>query len=130
MLQIFRRHSYSWGTRVLLVLLGGIFALFFGSLGAASYFTRMHPIAQGGCHTYFRLFTLPGCQTITSDQVDSAAVDLRRQIENMYGQNSAQMLQSTNLRQMAVEQVIEQTLINREGHSLGLRISDDDLAHA
>jgi peptidyl-prolyl cis-trans isomerase D len=130
MLQIFRRHSYSWGTRILLLLLGGVFALFFGSWGAASYFTRARPIAQVGCYTYFHLFTLPGCQTITPDQVEGAAVDLRREIQNVYGQNSSQMLQSTNLRQMAVEQLIEQTLINREGQRLELRISDDDLAQA
>src|SRR3989442_8450640 len=114
MLQIFRRHSYSWGTRVLLLLLGGVFALFFGSLGAASYFTRIHPVAQVGCYSFFHLFTMPGCQTITPDQVDSATVDLRHEIENMYGQNSAQMTQKANLRQLALEQLIEQTLINRE----------------
>jgi peptidyl-prolyl cis-trans isomerase D len=130
MLQVFRRHSYSWGTRVLLLLLGGVFALFFGSWGAASYFTRVRPAAEVGCYTYFHLFTMPGCQTITPEQIDSASVDLRRQIQNMYGEQSPQMLQNINLRQMALEQLIDQTLINREASRLGLRISDDELAQA
>ena len=130
MLHVFRRHSYSWGTRVLLLLLGGVFALFFGSWGAASYFTRVSPAAQVGCYTYFHLFTMPGCQTITPDQVDSTTVDLRREIQNTYGQESPQMLQSNNLRQMALEQLVDQTLINREAGRLGLRISDDELARA
>src|SRR6266851_4821050 len=130
MLQVFRRHSYSWGTRVLLLLLGGVFALFFGSLGAATYFTRIRPVAQVGCYSLFHLFTMPGCQTITPDQVDSATVDLRREIENMYGQNSAQMPQNANLRQLAVEQLIEQMLISREARRLGLHISDQDLGRA
>jgi peptidyl-prolyl cis-trans isomerase D len=130
MLQVFRRHSYSWGTRILLLLLGGVFALFFGSWGAASYFTRVRPAAQVGCYTYFHLFTMPGCQTITPEQIDNATIDLRREIQNMYGQQSAQVLQSANLRQMALEQLIEQILINREAERLGLRISDDELARA
>jgi peptidyl-prolyl cis-trans isomerase D len=129
MLQVFRRHSYSWGTRVLLLLLGGVFALFFGSWGAASYFTRVRPAAQVGCYTYFHLFTVPGCQTITPDQIDNTTVDLRRQMQNMYGERSPQMLQSINLRQLALEQLIEQTLINREAADMGLHISDDELAH-
>jgi len=130
MLQVFRRHSYSWGTRVLLLLLGGIFALFFGSWGAASYFTRLRPIAQVGRYRYFHLFTMPGCQTIMPEQVDSTTVDLRREIQNMYGEQSPQMLQSLNLRQMALEQVIDQTLINREARRLGLQISDGEIARA
>lgn len=130
MLQVFRRHSYSWGTRVLLLLLGGVFALFFGSWGAASYFTRMRPAAQVGCYSYLHVFTMPGCQSITPGQLDSATVDLRREIQNMYGAQSPQMLQAVNLRQMALEQLIDQNLINREAARLGLRISDDELARA
>ena len=114
MLQVFRRHSYSWGTRVLLLLLGGVFALFFGSWGAASYFTRVRPAAQVGCYSYLHLFSMPGCQTITPEQIDSATIDLRREIQNMYGEESAQMLQGINLRQTALQQLIDQTLINRQ----------------
>jgi peptidyl-prolyl cis-trans isomerase D len=129
MLQVFRRHSYSWGTRILLLLLGGVFALFFGSWGAASYFTHVRPAAQVGCYSYLHLFTMPGCQAITPEQIDSTTVDLRREIQNMYGEQSQQMLQMVNLRQMALEQLIDQTLINREAAHLGLSISDDELAH-
>jgi peptidyl-prolyl cis-trans isomerase D len=130
MLQVFRRHSYSWGTRVLLLLLGGVFALFFGSWGAASYFTRVRPAAQIGCYTYFQIFTMPGCQSITPEQIDSTTVDLRREFQNAYGEQSPQMLQSINLRQMALEQLIDQSLINREAERLRLQISDDELARA
>ncbi|MBV8773894.1 MAG: peptidylprolyl isomerase [Deltaproteobacteria bacterium] len=128
MLQVFRRHSYSWGTRVLLLLLGGVFALFFGSWGAASYFTRVRPAAEVGCYSFLHLFTMPGCHTITPEQLDSASVDLRREIQNMYDAQAPQMLQAVNLRQMALEQLIDQNLINREAARLGLRISDDELA--
>jgi peptidyl-prolyl cis-trans isomerase D len=130
MLQVFRRHNYSWGTRVLLILLGGVFALFFGSWGAASYFTRARPVAEIGCYKDFRIFTAPGCTTIMPDQLEDEAADLRREVQNMYGQNAPQMLQAVNLRQLAVEQLIEQILIEREAHRLGLRISDADLANA
>jgi len=115
---------------VLLLLLGGVFALFFGSWGAASYFTRMRPAAQVGCYTYLHLFTMPGCQTITSEQIDSATIDLRRAIQNIYGEQAPRMLQGVDLRQMALEQLIDQTLINREAARLGLHVSDDELAQA
>jgi peptidyl-prolyl cis-trans isomerase D len=73
---------------------------------------------------------MPGCQTITPEQIDRASIDLRREIQNMYGERSPQMLQSLNLRQMALEQLIDNTLISREAHRMGLQISDDELVHA
>jgi peptidyl-prolyl cis-trans isomerase D len=130
MLQVFRRHSYSWGTRVLLLLLGGVFALFFGSWGAASYFTSLRPAARIGCYTYLHFLTMPGCQTITTDQLDSTTIDLRREIQNVYGEQSQQMLKTLDLRQMALDQLVDQTLINREARRIGLLISDDELAQA
>ena len=131
MLQVFRKNSYSWVTRVLLVMLGGIFALFFGAFGVGSLVGGSYrSVARVGCYTYFGVITLPGCQTIMPEQIDDETGDLRRQFQNVYGQNAPQMLQSVNLRQLAVEQLIEQILIKREARRLGLSIGDDELARA
>jgi peptidyl-prolyl cis-trans isomerase D len=128
MLQVFRRHAYSWTTRVLLFLLAAVFAIFFGGLG--SYFVRVHPVAKVDCRTVLGVFTLPGCQEILADDVDLAVTNLRRNITNAYGQNAAAILAGRNLRQDAVEDLIERALIEREGAKLGLTISDADLARA
>jgi peptidyl-prolyl cis-trans isomerase D len=126
MLQVFRKHAYSVGTRIFLVLLIGVFTIFFGGLG--SYMLRVKPVAQVDCHTYFHLFTIPGCTDILPQQVDQEVAGLRRTIQNAYGENAPQMMRSLNLRQVAVEQLVEQAIINRQAHRLGLRISDEDLA--
>lgn len=127
MLQIFRRHAYSWTTRILLLLLGGVFAIFF--TGMSGYFLRVKPVAAVDCHSLpLGLFTLPGCHNILADDVDSETADLRRTIQNVYGANAGAVLQNVNLRQMALEQLIEDSLIEREARRLGVSISDEELA--
>jgi peptidyl-prolyl cis-trans isomerase D len=129
MLQVFRKHAYAYVTRILLLLLGGIFALFFGSVGG--FFSRVRPVAFVNCHQYlFGLVTLPGCQEILADDVQREAESLRRTLENKYGKNSAPLLQAANLQQMAVAQLVEQDLIRREARRLGVQVSEDDLAAA
>jgi peptidyl-prolyl cis-trans isomerase D len=112
MLQVFRKHAYSWTIRVLLVILGGIFTLFFGGL---SYFTRVRPVAM-----------VDG-QRILPDQIDQEVIKVRNIITNRYGQNAGTMLEGLNLRQMALNQLIQQILITKEAHRLGLQVSDEDL---
>jgi len=112
MLQVFRKHAYSWTIRVLLVILGGIFTLFFGGL---SYFTRVRPVAM-----------VDG-QRILPDQIDQEVIKVRNIITNRYGQNAGTMLEGLNLRQMALEELIQQILITKEAHRLGLQVSDEDL---
>ena len=113
MLQAFRKHAYSWTIRVLLLILGGIFTFFFGGLG--SYFTRVRPVA-----------TVDG-QRILPDQIDQEVIKVRNSITNRYGQNAGTMLEGLNLRQMAVGELIQQILITKEAHRLGLEISDENL---
>jgi peptidyl-prolyl cis-trans isomerase D len=127
MLQTLRKQGI--GTKILLGFLIAIFALFFGT-GASTAFLGAKPIAQVDCYTYFHLFTLPGCVNILPQQVDQEVTDLRRTIQNAYGDSAPQMISALNLPQIAVEQLVEQTLINRQAHQLGLSISDADLARA
>lgn len=127
MLQVFRRHAYSYVTRILLILLGGIFALFFGSVGGL--LSRVRPVAYINCRQYlFGSITLPGCRQILPDEVTQEATELRNTFMNRYGKDAAPMLQAVNLQQMALEQIIEQDLIKREAQRLGLQITEDKLA--
>jgi peptidyl-prolyl cis-trans isomerase D len=129
MLQVFRKHAYSYVTRVLLILLGGIFALFFGSVGGL--LSTIKPVAYVNCHQYlFGLITFPGCRQILPDEVQQTSTEIRRTFENRYGANADSMLQAVNLQQMALEGIIEQDLIKREADRLGLRVSEEDLAKA
>ena len=116
MLQAFRKHAYSWTIRILLLILGGIFTFFFGGLG--SYFTRVSAVA-----------TVDG-QRILPDQIDQEVIKVRNTITNRYGQNAGTMLEGLNLRQLAVDQLIQQILITKEAHRLGLQISDENLEKA
>lgn len=130
MFSAFRRHNYSFATRLMIIALCTVFALFFGGLGAATYLSQPGAVASIDCYTYFHLFTLPGCTTVMPDQIDHEAANIRRVIQNSRGAEAAQLLQGLNLREMAVESLVAQTLIEREAHQLGLNASDDDLAHA
>ncbi len=128
MLQVFRKHAYSWGTRTLLWVLIGAFVIFFG--GGLSYFAQVRPVASVDCYTYLHLYTWPGCHNILSDEVDREAGNIRKAVQNSRGADAQEILQSVNLREMAVESLIEQTLVEREAHRIGLMVSDDDLAKA
>lgn len=128
MLQVFRKHAYSWGTRALLWCLIAAFVIFFG--GGLSYFAQVRPVASVDCYTYFHLYTWPGCRNILSDQVDHEAGNIRKAVQNTRGADAQAILQSVNLREMAVESLIEQIVVEREAHRIGLKVSDDDLARA
>lgn len=124
MLEAIRKHAYTWQTRFLLILLGGLMTVFFGTVGA--YFARVKPIATVNCHSIL-FFQLPGCQQILSDDVDREANNIRNTVANVYGKNAPAVLQSMNLRETAVEQLIQARLIENEAHHLGLSIGDDAL---
>ncbi len=128
MLGAFRKHAYSWGTRALLGFMATVFVIFFGGLG--SYFLQVKPVAAVDCYTYFGVFTLPGCRNILPDEIEREAANIRRAVQNSRGPDAAQILQGVNLRQLAVEFLVEQTLIERQAHKLGLIVTDDDLAKA
>lgn len=127
MLQVFRKNPYTLTKRVMLVALGVVLTFFFGAVG---YFARVKPIASVGCYTVFGVMTLPGCFNIYPNNVDEEVTNLRKVMISRYGDEAPRMMQNVNLRQMAVEQLIEQQLVADEARRLGLRISDEDLANA
>jgi len=130
MFKVFRRHNYSLWTRVMIIALCTVFALFFGGLGAATYLTQPSAVASVDCYTYLHLFTLPGCRNIMPDEIDHEVANIRTAIQNSKGPEAAALLQGVNLREMAVESLVVQSLIEREAHRIGLTVTDDDLARA
>jgi peptidyl-prolyl cis-trans isomerase D len=124
MFDAIRKHQYTWATRLLLILLIGLMTIFFGTLSA--YFARVKPIATVNCHSIL-FVQLPGCQQILSDDVDREASNVRNTITNAYGKNAPAMLQSMNVRETAVERLVQIRLIENEARRLGLSIDDDEL---
>jgi peptidyl-prolyl cis-trans isomerase D len=110
-----RRHAYSWTTRALLILLTAVF-MFWGV--GTGFFARVHPVA-----------TVDGRNILPKD-LDRAAERIRKTMENLYGANAAAMIKATNVRQMAVEQLINEMLAEQEASRLGLRISKTALEQA
>jgi len=107
-----RRHAYSWGTRLLLGFITLVFV--FWGLGTG-LFKQVHPLA-----------TVDG-QRILTDQVDNEANRLRQTLQNMYGANAQAVLKNVNLREEALDQIIEKQLVEREAQHLGLAISNQAL---
>ena len=122
-----RKRSSTFLTRALLIVLALTFALVFGT-SVSSYFSRVKPVATLNCRQFLGI-TLPGCQQILADDVDRAVINLRNTVNNVYGDNAPQVLARMNLRETAVEQLIDQKLIEDEAKRLNLSISDDALEH-
>jgi len=108
MLEGIRRYQYSWQVKATFTFLALIMAFW----GFGGLFSTVHPIA-----------TVNGRQ-ILGDQVDREATQLRETVQQMYGANAQAVLKSVNLRQEAVERLIEGQLIGEEAHHLGINISD------
>jgi peptidyl-prolyl cis-trans isomerase D len=124
MFEAIRKFQYSWTIRALLLLLGGLMTVFFGSVGA--YLARVKPIATIDCHS-FLFVQLPGCQQILSDDIDREANNIRNAIANRYGKDAPAVLKGMNVRASAVERLIMTRLVDNEAHRLGLSIDDDQL---
>jgi peptidyl-prolyl cis-trans isomerase D len=124
MFEAIRKHQYTFATRLLLILLIGLMTIFFGTLSA--YFARVKPIATVDCRSIL-FIQLPGCHQILADDVDREAGNIRNTLTNLYGKNAPAVLQSLNLRETAVEQLVQEQLIEKEAHRLGLTIGDDEL---
>ena len=112
MLEVMRRHAYSWGTRIVLGFLAVIFA--FWGIGTG-LFAQVKPVAN------------VNGQRILADQVDREATRLRETINQMYGANASSVLKSINLRQEALDRVIEDQLVAEEARHLGLSITNEAL---
>jgi peptidyl-prolyl cis-trans isomerase D len=109
MLDLMRKHAYSWLTRAVVIALIGVFAFWGVSTGM---FSRIKPVA-----------TVNGHQILSKD-VDQEAEQLRRRLEQVYGPDAAAAMARYNVREQALEQLIDQQLVLDEANRLGLRISD------
>lgn len=109
MLDLMRKHAYSWLTRAVVIALIGVFAFWGVSTGM---FTRIKPVA-----------TINGHQILTKD-LDQRAQQLRRRLEQIYGPEAAAALARYNVREEALEQLIDEQLVLDEANRLGLTISD------
>jgi peptidyl-prolyl cis-trans isomerase D len=108
MLAAMRKHAYSWGIRLLLGLVTGIFV--FWGVGTG-FFAQIHPIAT------------VNHQQILADQVNQESERLRARMQQVYGENAALVLKGINLREQALEMLIERQLVDAEARRIGLRIS-------
>jgi len=107
-----RRHAYSWVTRAILIFITVVF-MFWGI--GSGFFKQVHPVA-----------TVDG-ERILADQVDGEANRMRQTLQNMYGANAAAVLKNVNLREEALDQIIEKQLVMSEARHLGLEVSNQAL---
>lgn len=114
MLDLMRKHAYSWMTRAVVILLIGVFAFWGVSTGM---FTRLKPVA-----------TVNGHQILTKD-LDHRTEQLRHRLEQVYGPEAAAALARFNVREQALEELIDEQLVLDEAKRLSLGISDASLRH-
>lgn len=107
----------SWGrstaVKVLFIVLMVAFAFWGVGAGLAA---RVHPVAS-----------VNGSRVLGSD-LDRESERLKNTLTQIYGANAQQILRSVNLRQEALNQIIEQRLITDEARHLGISVSDQTLA--
>lgn len=112
MLDLMRRYAYSWTTRIILGLITVVF-IFWGV--GTGFFSTVHPLATVNGHR------------ILADQVDREANRIKQTLENIYGANAAGLLKSINLREEALDRIVENRLVNEEARRIGLHISTAEL---
>jgi peptidyl-prolyl cis-trans isomerase D len=112
MLDRMRRHAYSWGIKILLGFIAVVMT--FWGLGTG-FFNQVHPVA-----------TINGARVLP-DEVNTEADRIRTMVQNMYGANATAVLKSINLRQEALDRIIENHLVASEARQLGLRINNQAL---
>ena len=112
MLDMMRRHAYSWVTRTILILI----IIVFGFWGVGSgLFSQVHPVAS-----------VDG-NRILAIEVDKESQQLQEILQQMYGANAAAVMKNINMRQEALDRIIENRLIATEARHLGLHVSDAEL---
>jgi peptidyl-prolyl cis-trans isomerase D len=108
----------TWGRSTAIKVLFGFLILAFAFWGVgASLAMRVHPVA-----------TVNGNRILATD-LDRQAEQMRRMLTQIYGANAQMVLRNVNLRQEALNQIIEQRLIADEARHVGIRVSDDSLAN-
>jgi len=115
MLDKMRTRARSTVVKVLFGFLILVF-MFWGVGGLAAM--RVHPVA-----------TVNGNRILATD-LDRQADQVKRTLTQIYGTNAQMVLHNINLRQEALNQIIEQRLISEEARHVGIHISDQSLENA
>ncbi len=111
MLRFLRKYSNSTGIKILYGLLAGLFIIWgVGAVGGQ----RMDVVAR------------VGGQPISRRDVERATAAMQRRFEGM----PPDLIRSLNLRERALDQLIEDVLIRQEAERLGLRVSEAELIEA
>jgi peptidyl-prolyl cis-trans isomerase D len=109
----------SWGRSTAVKVLFGVLMIAFAFWGVGTGLAmRVHPVA-----------TVNGSR-ILGTEIDNQSEQIKRTLTQVYGPNAQQLLHNINLRQEALNQIIEQRLIADESRHLGIRVSDASLAAA
>ncbi len=107
----------SWGRSTAIKVLFGFLILAFAFWGVgAGLAMRVHPVAS-----------VNGSRILASE-IDNESEQIKKTLTQIYGPNAQQLLRNINLRQEALNQIIEQRLIADEARHLGIRVSDETLA--
>jgi peptidyl-prolyl cis-trans isomerase D len=103
----------TWGRSTAIKVLFGFLILAFAFWGVgASLAMRVHPVA-----------TVDGTRILATD-LDRQTEQMKRTLTAIYGANAQMVLHNINLRQEALNQIIEQRLIAEEARHVGIRVSD------
>lgn len=116
MLDRMRNWGRSTGVKFLFGFLILVFAFWGVGTGLANL--RIKPVA-----------TVNGKRIFSTD-LDRESDRLKRTLTQVYGPSADSVLRNVNLRQEALNQIIEQRLIVDEARHVGIRISDESLANS
>jgi peptidyl-prolyl cis-trans isomerase D len=107
----------NWGRSTAVKVLFGLLMIAFAFWGVGtSLAMRVHPVA-----------TVNGSRILGSE-IDTESEQIKRTLSQIYGPNAQQLMHNINLRQEALNQIVEQRLIADEARHLGIRVSDESLA--
>ena len=107
----------SWGRSTTVKVLFAFLMIAFAFWGVGTGLAmRVRPVA-----------TVNG-NRILATELDRETEQVKRTLSQVYGANAQLVLRNVNLRQEALNQIIEQRLIADEARHLGIRVSDQSLA--
>src|ERR1700730_17570931 len=107
----------NWGRSTAVKVLFGLLMIAFAFWGVGtSLAMRVHPVA-----------TVNGSRVLGTE-VDREAEQIKRTLSQIYGASAQMVLRNLNLRQEALNQIIEQRLIAEDARHLGIRVSDQSPA--
>ena len=108
----------SWGRSTTVKVLFGFLMIAFAFWGVGTGLAmRVRPVAS-----------VNGSR-ILATELDRESEQIKRTLTQIYGANAQQLLRNVNLRQEALNQIIEQRLIADEARHLGIRVGDESLAN-